>query len=572
MPTENAEVARLFRELADVLELQGANPFRVRAYRNAARTVEGLPGPAAARTAAELAELPGIGADLAGKIVEAAGTGRLAALESIEARFPKGLLALLQLPGLGPKRIQALHRRLHVTTVDQLDVALRHGRVRRLPGFGPRLEGRLRQAVEARAKAPARLPLATASQYGESMLTYLRAVPGVRRAEIAGSYRRGQETVGDLDILVTGTRDCRAVDRFVRYPAVAQVLAAGPTRASIRLRSGLQVDLRMLRPESYGAGLYYFTGSKAHNIELRRMAQRAGLKINEYGVFRGDRRVAGKTEAEVAGAVGLPWIPPELREDRGEFAAARAGRLPHLVELGDLRGDLHCHTTASDGRDTLEAMARAAEALGHRYLAITDHSPAVRVARGMDAAGFRRQWRQIDRWNERGGPLTLLKGAEVDILADGTLDLDDVTLAALDIVLVSVHSRFGLPRREQTRRVLRALAHPSVDVLAHPSARLIGQRPPIELDVEAIVRAAVERGVMLEVNAQPERLDLDDTAARAAVALGATLVVSTDAHATAELGFLRWGVTQVRRGWVEVRDVANARSLVQLRRSLHARR
>jgi DNA polymerase (family 10) len=353
---------------------------------------------------------------------------------------------------------------------------------------------------------------------------------------------------------------------------VARVLARGTTRAAVRLGSGLQVDLRVLAPESFGAGLYYFTGSKAHNVAVRGIARAAGLKINEYGVFRGKKRVAGRTEEEVLAAVGLPWIPPELREDRGEIAAAREGRLPDLVTLDDLRGDLQCHTTDSDGRDDLEAMARAAEALGHEYLAVTDHSPSVRVTGGMDAAGFRAQRRRIDKLNAKLGQLTVLAGAEVDILADGRLDLDDATLAGLDVVVVSIHSRFTLPAAEQTRRVLRALAHPSTDILGHPTGRIIGRRAGVALDLDAVARAAADHGVLLEVNAQPERLDLDDLAARAAVERGARLVIGSDAHATAELGFLRWGVDQARRGWVGKQDVANALPLARLRKLLHGGR
>jgi DNA polymerase (family 10) len=378
--------------------------------------------------------------------------------------------------------------------------------------------------------------------------------------------------VGDLDILVTGRARGAVVEAFTSAPGVARVLARGTTRAAVRLGSGLQVDLRVLGPESFGAGLFYFTGSKAHNVAVRGIARAAGLKINEYGVWRGKARVAGRTEEEVLAAVGLPWIPPELREDRGEIAAAREGRLPDLVTLDDLRGDLQCHTTDSDGRDDLEAMARAAEALGHEYLAVTDHSPSVRVTGGMDAAGFRAQRRKVDKLNAKLGKLTVLAGAEVDILADGRLDLDDATLAGLDVVVISIHSRFNLPEAEQTRRVLRALAHPAADILGHPTGRIIGRRAGIALDFDAVARAAADHGVMLEVNAQPERLDLDDLAARAAVERGVRLVIGSDAHAAAELGFLRWGVDQARRGWVEKRDVANALPLPRLRKFLHGAR
>jgi DNA polymerase (family 10) len=576
MPVENAEVARLFREVADLLELQGANPFRVRAYQGAARTVEELPQPVEELVhdggRKSLADLPGIGDDLAGKIEEIVDTGTLRALHQLERKVPKGLTTLMRVRGLGPKRARALHRALGVRSLAQLGRACRAGKVRGLRGFGAKTEANLLRELEAHGAEEHRVLRPVAAQYGEVLLRYLRSVEGVIDAEIAGSYRRCRDTVGDLDILVTCRRGTSIVRRFVGYPEVEEVLAEGTTRSSVRLRCGLQVDLRVLAEVSYGAGLYYFTGSKAHNIAVRRMAQRKGLRINEYGVWRGRRRVAGRTEQEVFRAVGLPWIPPELREDRGELEAARRGELPTLVERADIRGDLQSHTTDSDGRDTLADMARAAGELGYDYLAITDHTPAVRVVGGLDRQGFRRQAGRIDRLNARLDGLTVLKGAEVDIRPDGTLDLDDATLAAMDLVLISVHSAFDLSEREQTRRIVRALRHPAVDVLGHPTGRLIGRRSPMKLDLDQVYRAAVEHGVLLEVNAQPHRLDLDDLAVRGALECGATLAISTDAHATAELGFMHWGVDQARRGWATKDRVANTRPLDRLLGLLHAGR
>jgi DNA polymerase (family 10) len=574
MPVENAEVARIFRELADLLEIQGANPFRVRAYRNAARTVEELPEAVAELARAgpkRLAELPGVGTDLGGKIVEIVQTGTLQALAEVTRELPKGLVALMRVRGLGPKKARALYDALGVSSLEELEEAARAGRIREITGFAAKTEQHILEELAARRGmgGEQRVSRAVAGQYGEGLLGYLRAAPGVTRAEIAGSYRRGKDTVGDLDILVDAAEDAGVADRFVAYPEVEEVLAHGPTKASVRLRSGLQVDLRVLPAESYGAGLHYFTGSKAHNIAVRRLGQQRGLKVSEYGVFRGERQIAGRSEAEVYETVDLPWIAPELREDRGEIEAAREGRLPHLVALKDIRGDLQMHTTDSDGRGTLEAMAEAAEALGYEYIAVTDHTPALRMVRGVDPAGFRRQMKAIDRLNGRLRTLTVLKGAEVDILADGSLDLDDETLAALDCVVVSVHSRLDLPERKQTDRILRALHHPAVDVLGHPTGRLLGRRAPMQLDLELICRAAADHGVLLEVNAQPERLDLDDVQTRAALEVGAGLVISTDAHAPAELRFMRWGVDQARRGWAEARHVANTRPLAGLLKLLH---
>jgi DNA polymerase (family 10) len=571
---ENAEIARLFRELADLLEIEGANPFRVRAYRTAARTAETHPEPLAELAKHhpdQLTELPGIGEDLAAKIAEIVTTGRLGLLEETTHRLPKGLAELMRLPGLGPKRVRQLFDQLGVRSPRELAAAVKTGRLATVRGFGPRTEARLRTAL-AEQKEERRFPLAVASQYGEALLEWLRQSPGITEARIAGSYRRRKDTVGDLDILATAGAADPVVRRFVEYPEVEEVLAQGPTRAAIRLRAGLQVDLRVLEAASFGAGLYYFTGSKAHNIAVRQLARSRGLKVNEYGVWQGGRRVAGRSEREVAEALGLPLIPPELREDRGEVEAALVGHLPRLVRLEDLKGDLQSHTTGSDGRDTLSAMAEAATALGHEYLAITDHTPALRVTRGLDKDGFRRQRKAIDQINATSGGVTLLAGAEVDILTDGSLDLDGDTLWGLDLVVISLHTALSLSRREQTRRVVRALQHPAVDIFGHPTARLLGQRQGVQLDMDEVYRVAADRGVILEVNAQPDRLDLDDLASQAAIRHGVRLAVSTDAHATGELGFLRWGVDQARRGWATRDDVANTRSLAALLPLLHRAR
>ncbi|MBU6367435.1 MAG: DNA polymerase/3'-5' exonuclease PolX [Gemmatimonadetes bacterium] len=572
---ENAEVARLLEEMADVLALAQANPFRVRAYRRAARLLATLDRPVSALVAAggeaALDALPGIGADLAGKIAAIARTGRFAALEAASRAVPRGARALLRVPGIGPQRARLLAERLGITSVAELVDAARRGAVRALPGFGVVLERTLRREAEALAAAPARLPRAVAAPYAEALVAWMRAGAPVREVAVGGSFRRARDTVGDLDLLVAARpADADAVAaRFTAFPETATVLARGATRCAIRLRRGVQVDLRIVPPASWGSALHYFTGSTAHNIAVRRLARARGLTLNEYGLFRGRRRVAGRTEAELFAALGLAEIPPELREDRGEIEAAQAGRLPRLLTQEDVRGDLQCHTTASDGRDPLEAMAEAALARGYEYLAVTDHTPAVRVARGMDRAGFRRQRRAIDAWNARGTALTLLAGAEVDILADGALDLDDATLAGLDVVLVSLHTRLGLPAAQQTRRVVRALRHPSVDILAHPTGRLLGGRAGARFDFAEVCRVARGEGVMLEVNAHPERLDLDDAMVRTALEHGVRLTLGTDAHAVAELGAMHWGVDQARRGWATAADVANTRPLPALRALLH---
>jgi DNA polymerase (family 10) len=572
---ENAEVARIFRELADLLEIDGANEFRVRAYRNAARVVEELPASVDAMVrsdAARLTELAGIGRDLAGKIADIVQTGTLDTLREIQQRMPKGVLALMHVPGLGPKRAKLLCDALGLESVADLERAAQQGRVRELKGFGAKTEQQILAELGARGTQAERTLRSTAAQYGETLLGYMRALPGVKRAEIAGSYRRCKETVGDLDLLVAGEAGATVAEHFVHYPEVRSVLAHGTTRSSVRLQSGLQIDLRVLPEESYGAALHYFTGSKAHNIAIRRLGMQKRLKISEYGVFAGKRRIGGSQEDDVFRAVGLPWIPPELREERGEIEAAREGRLPKLVELRDIRGDLQMHTTDSDGRDTLAAMAEAAEALGYEYIAITDHTPALRMVRGLDRAGYRRQMRHIDRLNAKMRKLTILKGAEVDILADGSLDLDDDTLAMFDVVLIAIHSKFDLSPAEQTRRVAAAMQHPHVDIFAHPTGRRIGRRRGAAFDWNEVFRIAADRGIMLEVNAQPERLDLDAGAARAAIERGIKLVISTDAHGVPELRFIRWGVDQARRGWAEKANVANAQPLSKLLKLLHRAR
>ncbi|MGA9838160.1 MAG: DNA polymerase/3'-5' exonuclease PolX [Gemmatimonadaceae bacterium] len=572
---ENAEIARLFREMAELLEIQGANAFRIRAYRNAARVVEEHTDPVAAlaeHDGARLQELPGIGADLAGKIDEIVRTGSFKALRELQHKAPKGAVELMRVPGIGPSRARALSEQLRIRSVAGLERAAKAGKIRALPGFGAATERKILTELAARGGGEHRIVRAVAAQYGESMLAYLRAFPGVKRADIAGSFRRGRETVGDLDILVECADGQGVSDHFARFPEVREVLAHGSTKASVVLASGLQVDLRVLDVESYGAGLYYFTGSKAHNIAVRRMGQRRGLKINEYGVFRGAEQVGGRQELDVFRAVGLPWIPPELREDRGEIEAAQRKKLPALVELGDIRGDLQMHSADSDGRVPLEAMAEAAEAMGYEYIAITDHGPLMRMVQGLDDAGFRRQRKRIDKLNAKLRKLTVLAGAEVDIHADGTLDLNDDTLAALDIVFVALHVKLDLEPAKQTARVLRALTHPSVDVFAHPTGRLINGRRGAQFDFDRMVKAAVDHGVMLEVDAQPERLDLDDTSVRSAIGLGARIIIDTDAHSPNELRFMRWGVDQARRGWADKADVANTRPLSRFVKFLHAAR
>jgi DNA polymerase (family 10) len=455
-----------------------------------------------------------------------------------------------------------------VQTTEQLHRAALDGRIRALHGFGEKTEQNILQSLEAHASQSRRFKLATAAQYAEALRAFLQSVPGVQQVIVAGSFRRMRETVGDLDILVTAAADSPVMQRFAAYDEVAEVYSAGETRASILLKCGLQVDLRVVAQASYGAALHYFTGSKAHNIAIRRSAQQLGLKINEYGVFCGAKRIAGDSEESVYRAVGLPYIPPELREDRGEIEAARGGRLPQLVELSDLCGDLHAHSKASDGHDSLRDMALAAKALGLEYLAITEHSRRLTVAHGLDPVQLARQCDEIDRVNAQLDGITLLKGIEVDILDDGNLDLPDGVLGRLDLVVGAVHSRFDLSRAKQTERILRAMDHPHFTLLAHPSGRLIERRDPYDVDMLRIIRHAKQRGCFLELNAHPERLDLLDSHCQSAKEEGVLVSINSDAHSTFDLANLRYGVGQARRGWLEKSDVLNTRPLAALRKLL----
>lgn len=570
MSIHNAECAAVFAEIADMLEIQGANPFRVRAYRNAARTIAdyGRDIPTMLAHGDDLGRIPSIGADLASKLREIAATGTCELQQTLRHALPAAVVELLDVPGLGAKRVKALYEGLHVDTLEQLKAAAKTGRVRELPGFGAKSEAHLLEAIDARlTHAQQRFLLPFAEQCLTPLLERLRAVPGVGDAVPAGSFRRRRETVGDLDILVTARDPAAVTDAFVGYAEVERVLASGATRSSVVLHSGIQVDLRVVEADAFGAALVYFTGSKAHNIALRRIAQAGGLKINEYGVFRDDERIAGATEASVYESIGLRWVPPELREDRGEIDASRGGRLPALVERGQLRGDLHAHAGPSDGKDGqdgLRAMAEAARARGLSYLAITD--PARRPgSRGGDGERLARRLDDIDRVNASYDDFVLLKGVEAGILEDGSLDVPDDMLGRLDLVVGVVRDALDLPRAAQTRRVLRAMDHPHFTILAHPTGRVLGETDGCDLDVPRVIEHARVRGCFLELDAQPQRLDLADIWCREAARAGVLVSIGSDAQRADELDDLGLGVDQARRGWLTRGDVLNTRTLAQLR-------
>jgi DNA polymerase (family 10) len=563
MPVQNAEIAAMFDQAAELLEIKGENPFRVRAYRRAARTIEGLPESVHSLLSAgtDLSELPGIGKDLAGKIADIVKTGHFELLDALKKKLPGDLGDMAALPGLGPKRVKLLCDKLKVRTLDDLRRVIRMGQLQKLRGFGPAMEQKITAALE-RPLTQKRFKLAVAEAEAELLTAFLR---DGGRVVVAGSYRRRRDTVGDLDVLVTAKNGATVGDKLVGYENVAEVLAHGPTRTTVVLRSGLQVDVRAVPEQSYGAALLYFTGSKAHNIALRGLANERKWKLNEYGLFAGRRRIAGATEEEVYKKLGLAFIPPELREDRGEVALAKAGRLPRLVTVDDIRGDLHVHSDWTDGTETIEAMAAAAQARGYEYMALTDHSRRVAMAHGLDPARLSRQIREVDRLNERLRGFTILKGTEVDILKDGRLDLPDSILSRLDVVVAAVHSYFDLPREQQTERVIRAMRNPLVNILAHPTGRLLGQRESYAIDMESVISAARDFGCCLEVNAEPDRLDLNDIHAHAAKRKGVKVSVSTDAHSANAFQYIRFGIDQARRGWLTAEDVINTRPLSELR-------
>jgi len=570
LPVYNSDIVEIFQEVADLLEIEGANQYRVRAYRDAARTISTLSRNVSqmVEEGEDLTQLPGIGEDLAGKIEQIVNTGDLKQLEEIEQRTPPELAEMLDVAGLGPKRVQKIYEELGVTSMDELKEAAAQSQIRDLHGLGPKTERKIAEDLErwSAESDEVRTRRDVAEERVEPLLDYLRTIDGIERVEAAGSYRRKKETVGDLDILAISEAGEEVISQFVDYEDVEEIVSQGETRSTVVFRSGLHVDLRVVEEKSYGAALLYFTGSKQHNITLRNMALDEDLKINEYGVWdttvesTRQEQIAGETEEEIYDIFDLPWIPPELREDRGEVEAAKKGTLPELIDLDDIRGDLQSHTTASDGRASLEEMARAAEALGREYLAITDHSSYIGVTQGLDADELVQRIEEIDRLNEELEEIILLKSVEVDVMEDGSLDLPDDVLEKLDLVVFAVHSHLDLPADQQTERIIRAMDNPNCNILAHPTARQIGKRPPCGIDMGQLMEAAEERGCFLEINAQPDRLDLDDVYCKMAKDRGLKLAISTDAHGTEELAFIQYGIHQARRGWLEPEDVLNTRS------------
>lgn len=568
MPSNNNDIANIFDEIADLLAVQGANVFRIRAYRKAAMQLREMRTDIAeyVTKGQDLSKLPCIGKNLATKIIEILNTGRCSALDILRMQTPFGLTELLHIPSLGPKRVNALFHELGIHTSEQLLRAAKSGRIESITGLGKKIQANIIHALETNMKRKPRLKLSSATQYAEPLVAYLQTISGVERVVIAGSYRRRKETVGDIDILVTAKHSDQVVEAFIGYEKVGDVLSSGPTRSSVILQSGLQVDLRVVSQSSYGAALYYFTGSQAHNIALRARAKEQGMKINEYGVYTGKKRIAGQTEESVLAALGLPWIPPELRENNGEIEAAERHSLPTLVKRSDIKGDLHAHTNATDGQHSLIQMALAAKQSGLEYLAITEHSKRLRFVHGLNENDLVKQMDEIDKLNSELTGFTLLKGIEVDILNNGELDLSDNILARLDLVIGAVHSHFHLPQDKQTERILRAMDRPYFTILAHPTGRLLETREPYDVDMNRIIQHAKQRGCYLELNAQPIRLDMSALHCKMAKAEGVLVSINSDAHAMTDFDNLQSGLEQARRGWLEKEDILNTRSLPALRK------
>jgi len=559
----NPELARFFRDLAAYLEMDDV-PFKPRAYEKAALAIESCDRPLAELHleggAKALCTIPGIGKSMAEKLAEILTTGKCQAHEVYRLRMPVDLAALTAVEGVGPKAVKVLYDHLGIRTIEDLAAAARAGKIRPLPHFGERSEQRILKALTVVQAGTARQPLAVVLPLVEAVAETLASVRGVERVAIAGSIRRRRETIGDADLLAVARKAEPVMRAFAGLSQVARVLGRGSTKCSVKLATGLQVDLRVVPAESFGAALLYFTGSKAHNVVLRQLAIKRKLKLNEYGLLRGTRRVAGRTEEEIYDHLGLAYIPPELREDQGEIEAARQGRLPVLIEPGALRGDLQTQTNWTDGADSIEAMAVAARAAGLEYIAITDHTVSLAMTGGSDATKLRKQMREIDRLNRKLDGIRILTGAEVNVNKDGTLDIDDETLAALDVVGVAVHSHFNLPRADQTRRICRAISNPHADILFHPTGRVIGKREPYDVDIDRIIATAKATGTILELDAYPDRLDLRAEHVRKAIGAGMPIVIDSDAHSVKHLSFPRLhGIAQARRGWASADDVLNTR-------------
>ncbi|MBI4051356.1 MAG: DNA polymerase/3'-5' exonuclease PolX, partial [Elusimicrobia bacterium] len=577
----NSQIAQLFEEMAELLELAGENPFRIRAYQRASQTIAGLARSVTEISREELLKIPGIGQGIASHVEEVARCGHLAELEKLHRRFPEGLLEILRVPGLGPKRAKLLYDKLKIDSVSKLKQAVQSGKLRELSGFGLKLEENILKGLAFAQEAQKRMLVWDARSVMRDILESLKNCEAIVEMAPAGSLRRGRETVGDLDILCTARDGSRAVEYFAKLPQVERVMAQGESKAMVWLKSQIQCDLRVVPPQSFGAALQYFTGSKEHNVVLRELALKKGYSLNEYGLFRlsdlpagrhgkeHKKPVAGKTEQEIYKTLGLQYIPPELRENRGEIAAALENRLPDLLELKDIRGDFHNHTLHTDGSNSLEEMARAAKEAGWEWVAIGDHSQSLKVAHGLSVEALKKSFQELRSAQKKIPAIHLLRSMEVDILKDGSMDYPDSVLEEIDVVVASVHSSFGLPEKEMTERIKKAVRHPHVDIMGHLSGRLIGRREAYSVNTEEVLKEGAKTQTAFEINGQPQRQDLWDVHAKRAKELKVPLAVTTDAHSAEQFRYMELGVIQARRAWLEKKDVLNSLSFKELQEWLH---
>ncbi|MFH1386228.1 MAG: DNA polymerase/3'-5' exonuclease PolX [bacterium] len=572
---ENSEFAKVFREIAELLELKNENRFKIRAYQKAAQNIESLSHNLTeiykSGGIAALKEIPGIGEAIAEHIEEIIKTGKVKKYQELLKKFPKGFLDLINTPGLGPKTTLLLYKKLKIDSLAKLEKAAKAGKIKNIPGLGAKKEENILKGIALKKKHQGRFLIDEATEVADSIINSLSKLKEVKTILPCGSLRRGQETIGDIDILVTSLNPKPIMEAFTKLPLVKQILAKGETKSSVVLKNGMQADVRVVEPKSFGAAAHYFTGSKGHNIHLRQLAQKKGWKVSEYGIFKGEKQIGGKKEEEMFSLFDLQYIPPELREMRGEYEAAEKGTIPHLVELNDIKGDLHCHTTATDGHNSIEEMAKAAQALGYEYLLITDHTLSTRVAHGLKENEALSHLQEIRTVAKKLGGIKVLAGTEVDILPSGKLDYPDNLLKELDLVVAAIHSSFKMPKEKMTKRIIEAFKNKYVHIFAHPTGRLIGEREPYAVDMEQVLQAAKKYNVAIEINAQPKRLDLTDVYCQRAKELGIKMVISTDAHSTDQLSLMKYGVLTARRGWLEKKNVLNTLPLEKLLKLLYSK-
>jgi DNA polymerase (family 10) len=570
---KNKELADLFEKMADILEFKGENPFKISAYRKASRIIGDLTQDIEEiAESGKLKDVPGIGEGMAQKVVEYLKTGKISKFEEVKKGVPDELIAIMDIPGMGPKTLSMLHKEKGISNFSQLEKALEDGSLLGLFGMGEKKIENIKRGIQLLKQSKGRMNLGLAFPIAKRIVEALRHKTGSKKIEWAGSLRRMKENIGDIDILATGPDEERIIHTFTHLPEVKEVLASGETKASVIAEGGTQIDLRVVEEDSYGAALQYFTGSKGHNIHLRGIAKAKGIKINEYGVFKGNKKIAGKEERDVYRSLRMAWIEPELREDRGEIEAAQEKRLPKLVQESEIKGDLHVHSKWSDGTSEIEEIAQAAQKRGYQYVAICDHSKSLRIAHGLDESRLMKQIEEIDRINEKLKGFQILKGTEVDILTDGKLDFPEKILEKLDIVVAAVHSGFKQDKAKMTKRIIRALENPSVNIIAHPSGRLLGARDPYEVEMDELMEAAKKYGKALEINAYFERLDLDDVHCRKAKEMGVRVGIGTDAHHLDQMWMISLGVAVARRGWLEAKDVLNTLSLKEILKWFHRER